>query len=126
MDAEDRVIAVLAGRPNDPDWSSVAEGAAEAIRTAGQACSFSKEEASDRRGSFPALAQGWSFGNGQMVCLLSQANSPSNANITRQIAGPLGNSLVNAAALTILFANIFIQRFAGFASSTYHFILFSS
>lgn len=67
VDANDRIIAVLAGRPKGPEWDRAAEGAADAIREAGKATSFTDEQISHRRGAFPAVGAGISFGNGQTV-----------------------------------------------------------
>ena len=69
IDAKDWVITALAGRPNDSQWDDVSEGAAEDVRQAGNACSFNDEQSEHRRGQFPALATGVSFGGGQKVSI---------------------------------------------------------
>jgi hypothetical protein len=67
VDGHDRVIAALAGQPNDPQWDDVSNRAAEDVRVAGEACSFTPKQAKHWRGPFPALAKGVSFGGGQSV-----------------------------------------------------------
>jgi hypothetical protein len=67
IDGQDRIIAALAGQPNDPGWDGVAGDAAEDIRVAGEACNFTAKQARHRRGPFSALAEGVLFGGGQQV-----------------------------------------------------------
>jgi hypothetical protein len=55
------------GQPNDPQWNGVSDGAAEAVRNAGEACSFTPKQGKHRRGPFPALATGVSFGGDQQA-----------------------------------------------------------
>lgn len=72
VDREGRVITVLAGRPRDPTWDSVATDAAEAIRTAGEQLQFPHDQTSHRRGdTFTAGAFGYSYGGGQTVWFTS-------------------------------------------------------
>ncbi|KIM79960.1 hypothetical protein PILCRDRAFT_9849, partial [Piloderma croceum F 1598] len=101
VDGQDRIIAALAGQPNDPQWDGVSDGAADAVRNAGEACSFTPNQGKHRRGPFPALATGVSFGGGQQ-------------------ASNLLNSTINALVLASLLANISIQQLAGFASTAYN------
>lgn len=67
IDAGERVVSALAGQPNDPQWANVSDSAADDVREAGDACVFSDEQLEHRRGEFPALAVGVSFGGGQKV-----------------------------------------------------------
>jgi hypothetical protein len=67
VDGQDRIIAALAGQPNDPQWDGVSDGAAKDIHNVGEACSFTAKQEKHRRGSFPALAVGVSFGGGQQI-----------------------------------------------------------
>ncbi|KIM72526.1 hypothetical protein PILCRDRAFT_16057, partial [Piloderma croceum F 1598] len=102
IDAEERVISALAGQPNDPQWATVSDGAADDVREAGDACVFSNEQLEHRQGEFPALAVGVSFGGGHKV------------------AGNLLNGTINTLVLTSLLASASIQRFAGFASTAFN------
>ncbi|KAL1689040.1 hypothetical protein GGG16DRAFT_58667 [Schizophyllum commune] len=63
--ADGRVFGVLAGHPDDEDWTSVHEGLAAEIAKAGAHTSFPKESIDHRRGQFGAEAQGTSHGGGQ-------------------------------------------------------------
>lgn len=69
LDCEDRVFAVLVGRPKSEDWSEVQrdiqtalDGAREGLRGSG-----SNEPPTHRRGVFTPLASGISYGGGQKV-----------------------------------------------------------
>lgn len=70
-DDGDRVIGVLCGQPEDPTWDKCHHNAAEAVKEAGDNLRFPRGADSHRRGDFPAVAVGASFGGGQRVsCLL--------------------------------------------------------
>jgi hypothetical protein len=60
-------VAVLAGRPRGDDWDIVVGEAGEQIREARGQCQFTEKQAHHRRGDFPALAVGISYGGGQTV-----------------------------------------------------------
>jgi hypothetical protein len=93
------VSVLLAGRPRDPAWSEVEKNASDAFREAGPQCEFSPEELEHRRGHFPALKAGVSYGGGQ--------GRPGN----------LKNTARNAAVLASLLATVSFIRLAGFAES---------
>ncbi|KAH7918686.1 hypothetical protein BV22DRAFT_993901, partial [Leucogyrophana mollusca] len=103
VDAEDRILAVLAGRPDDPTWDDVVEDATKALHEAGLAAKIPVKKRRHRRGEYPALAAGVSYGGGQTV--------PRN----------LKNSTCNEAVVARLLANKSIQRIAGFANSAFQF-----
>jgi hypothetical protein len=66
VDIEERIIAILAGRPRDPDWiSSVLPEANAEIEEAARALSVSDDD--DRRGHFIKRHQGFAHGGGRMV-----------------------------------------------------------
>ncbi|KAH9920397.1 uncharacterized protein B0H18DRAFT_1121990 [Fomitopsis serialis] len=100
-DESGRVIAVLSGAPNDPAWTGVHTGAAAAISEARTKLSFSRKDVVHRRGNFPALAVGISYGGGQ--------KQPAN----------LVHSRANEASLTSLLASEHIQRIASFGSNVF-------
>jgi hypothetical protein len=82
LDADSRIIAVLAGRPHDENWEFVikqSENAFDHARTAGyQGGLFAPT--GDIRGDFPKLSSGYSFGGGQKVCP-SLTIAPSHTHI---------------------------------------------
>ncbi|KAJ7754860.1 hypothetical protein B0H16DRAFT_1722565 [Mycena metata] len=67
VDRESRVIAVLGGRPNDPEYLRLTEQAARELEAARAELHFRPEQRSGRRGAFPAVSAGISFGGGQQV-----------------------------------------------------------
>lgn len=55
------------GQPEEQKWSKAMEDAATAMEEAREQCSFKPEDLDHRRGPFPALAAGVSFGGGQVI-----------------------------------------------------------
>ena len=71
LDKRDRIIAVMVGRPDDPQWGCVIDAAAEVLRDV-ERCGadmelFTGESRHHRRGVFLAIPAGVSFGGGQTV-----------------------------------------------------------
>jgi hypothetical protein len=118
LDPEGRIIAALVGQPEEA-WEEVNEGLSDAIREARAQCDFSKKDKKHRRGNFPAMAVGVSFGGGQPV------RPPSAEYPVRPMAKPLQEPMnlrhtrKNQAALENLIANPSMKRVAGFASSEF-------
>lgn len=106
LDSEDRVIVVLAGQPSseaDPTWSpSVVKAAGDAMQDACSSNNFSEEQSNHRRGQYPAVSVGISFGGGQQL--------PGNLVIT---------SLAHKAMVARLLSNTAIIRLATFASGEF-------
>ena len=71
LDNENRIIAILAGRPSG-DWDVVMNAVEDAFvcaRVRGYDLGvFQPGKVADRRGDFPKLFSGFSFGTGQSVC----------------------------------------------------------
>jgi hypothetical protein len=67
VDKEDRVIAVLGGRPNDEKYLQLTRDAAAEIEKARAQLNFRPEQQSGRRGDFFSASVGPSFGGGQQV-----------------------------------------------------------
>ncbi|KAJ7893474.1 hypothetical protein B0H13DRAFT_2339694 [Mycena leptocephala] len=69
VDAKGRIIAILLGRLDDPDWDAVVRAAAKAMKRARRAGeesrAFSAADREHRRGGFTILATGVSFRGGQ-------------------------------------------------------------
>ena len=67
LDQENRIIAMLAGRPVDKSWDGVHQEISHVLMVGGeQAKGPNKRE---RRGSFISLSFGASYGGGQQVSL---------------------------------------------------------
>ncbi|KAF9046181.1 hypothetical protein BJ165DRAFT_1345804 [Panaeolus papilionaceus] len=64
-DCEGRIIGVLAGRPRDPAYVQACQNFFLRAQTARDLETFSDKETMHRRGAFPAIAFGISYGNGQ-------------------------------------------------------------
>ena len=94
-----RVVAILAGHPEDPNWHARHREAASMLAELGPRCDISSEDRrSNRRGPFTALSTGVSHGSGQVEPSLLQ-NKPAN----QEIVDTLNSMKV-------------FQRIAGFAS----------
>lgn len=65
LDSCGRIIAVLAGRPDDPSWESVHLEAVELLEKTRPLLRLSKKSTRHRRGNFAALSYGISHGGGQ-------------------------------------------------------------
>ncbi|KAJ7891620.1 hypothetical protein B0H14DRAFT_2335644, partial [Mycena olivaceomarginata] len=68
VDKEMRIIGVLGGRPNDPDYLRQTEKAAEELKKARGELNFRPDQRGGRRGAFSSVSAGISFGGGQQVC----------------------------------------------------------
>jgi hypothetical protein len=68
VDKEMRIIGVLGGRPNDPEYLRQTEKAAEELETARGELNFQPDQRGGRRGAFSSVSAGISFGGGQQVC----------------------------------------------------------
>ncbi|PPR00627.1 hypothetical protein CVT26_012211 [Gymnopilus dilepis] len=100
-DRDGRVIAILAGRPDDPSWEAVQREAAELLEEARKTCTVPQKSQHHRRGAFTTLRCGFSHGGGQ--------TSPQN----------LFNGKTNARVIKKLNDSKPIQRIAGFGSSVF-------
>ncbi|KAI9068209.1 hypothetical protein FKP32DRAFT_1562192, partial [Trametes sanguinea] len=67
LDKDGRVFAVLAGSPRDSNWGRVNEEIQEIFETAREAYGLTGKQVNHRRGDFPAVTSGISFGGGQQV-----------------------------------------------------------
>jgi hypothetical protein len=102
LDANDRLLAILAGQPNDPKWRiEVHEPFLEALLKARSECAFTEEECLHKRGVHATLPGGISFGGGQRVL------------------GNLQMSSKREAVFKCLLREKFVRRLAGFMSSAF-------
>lgn len=71
LDKLGRIFGICAGRPGDADWDASHRNAARDVRVTGDKCTYPKPKPNackiPRRGDFPALATGVSYGGGQVV-----------------------------------------------------------
>ncbi|KIJ58234.1 hypothetical protein HYDPIDRAFT_103064, partial [Hydnomerulius pinastri MD-312] len=102
VDAKGRVIAVLAGAPEEKGWCCIVEDASRELVEAGKAIQVGGKDPY-RRGKFPTLAVGVSYGGGQMA----PKNLDLNVGNSR-----LAQKLLQSAA---------IQCIAGFGNSSFAF-----
>jgi hypothetical protein len=68
VDKEMRIIGVLGGRPNDPEYLRQTQKAAEELEKARGEINFRPDQRGGRRGAFSSVSAGISFGGGQQVC----------------------------------------------------------
>ncbi|RDB23198.1 hypothetical protein Hypma_009706 [Hypsizygus marmoreus] len=101
VDSAGRVIALLAGHPDDASWPKVAAEAASKIESTRGRCWFPKKRRRHRRGRFAVLSFGVSFGGGQ--------TRPCN----------LKNSKRNRKVLDELISHDAFKRLAGFGSAAF-------
>ncbi|KAJ6457576.1 hypothetical protein DFH09DRAFT_1254380 [Mycena vulgaris] len=103
LDIHGRIIAILLGRPEDPDWANVVRDAVKAMNQARRAGrksgAFRRKDTSHRRGDYAVLSTGVSFGGGQ--------KRPGN----------LVNSPKRQKIINYLLRNKSLRRLAGFQSS---------
>lgn len=69
LDKDGYIIGVLLGAPRDPGWPLVNGEAFDALDKAATLLSYKDKTKAHRRGEFPSLAHGISFGGGQQVCI---------------------------------------------------------
>ncbi|KAJ7445564.1 hypothetical protein B0H11DRAFT_1746769 [Mycena galericulata] len=100
VDANGRIVAVLAGQPDHPGYKAATAAAFEAIRDAGREANFPAVMRKHRRGLFAAITVGLYYGQGHTF--------PSW----------LDNAEYNALAEKLL-ANSSIAQLAGFADAAF-------
>ena len=83
VDNQNRILAVLVGKPDDTTWEDVIKGATDAMRDALAKLKFSCGGCGDKphdkkckdckkaRGSYRSMSVGLSLGSGSMVCHFS-------------------------------------------------------
>jgi hypothetical protein len=67
VDKESRVIAVLGGRPNDPEYVQLTEQAAHELESVRAQLKFRPDQVDGHCGAFSSVSAGISFGGGQQV-----------------------------------------------------------
>lgn len=101
IDSQGRIIGGGAS-PRDPTWAQVTLDASNAVKQARNIARFSDKQKQHRRGSFPAMAAGISYGGGQTQPMT------------------LRSSPENAAAMGLLMGSPSIRRIAGLQSKLLH------
>ncbi|KAJ7242210.1 hypothetical protein C8J57DRAFT_1084447, partial [Mycena rebaudengoi] len=103
LDVHDRIVTVLVGTPEDPEWPKVVEKAMRAMRRARRSGFkrrvFRKKDLHHRCGEYLALTTGVSFGGGRQ--------RPGNLVAPRKVRRIIGR----------LLRNKYVRRVAGFQSS---------
>lgn len=116
LDTDDRIVAVLLGMPDDPEWPDVVS---QAVNAMARACRDARQHgwlpAAHRRGRYLALTTGVSFGGGQKVLFTSSRCYWYSWLIQRP--GNLVNSRFYKRLIRRLLRNKAIRRLAGFQSS---------
>ncbi|KAJ4478729.1 hypothetical protein C8J55DRAFT_430042, partial [Lentinula edodes] len=64
-DSEQRVMVCMLDGPDDPGYEKAVSEMTESILKAGEATNWARSEKKHKRGDFPALARGISYGKGQ-------------------------------------------------------------
>ncbi|KAJ3807758.1 hypothetical protein F5876DRAFT_47434, partial [Lentinula aff. lateritia] len=64
-DGEHCVMVCMLDGPDDPTYQKAVENMTESILNAGQETAWTSKEKKHKRGNFPALARGISYGKGQ-------------------------------------------------------------
>ncbi|KAK7433538.1 hypothetical protein VKT23_020740 [Stygiomarasmius scandens] len=102
VDSGDRIFGALVEKPpNDPDWQSVQQDAADALEANRGHLHLSQEQMDHRRGPFPAVSRGNSMGGGQ------------------KYPKPLEESASNKRVVEHLVSLPAFNRLAGWASSAF-------
>ncbi|KJA15174.1 hypothetical protein HYPSUDRAFT_149526, partial [Hypholoma sublateritium FD-334 SS-4] len=101
LDKYGRAIVILAGHPNDKEWDSIQRSCHSAMLSAKTRCTFLKKAVRHRRGHYPSLSVGISFGGGQKV------------------PGNLKHDDRNTPALQSLLNEQCFKRVAGFSSNVF-------
>jgi hypothetical protein len=125
LDKDRRIIAVLVGRPDDPEWSEVVDGAAAVMRAVQQLGIgedlFSVEQLDHRHGEFLAIPVGVSFGGGQTVRAVFRVPRAFSlltvSNCQLQEPGNLVHTKGMRRLVRKLLQSLHIQRIMGFQSS---------
>ncbi|OJT12473.1 hypothetical protein TRAPUB_10981 [Trametes pubescens] len=106
LDKNGRVFAVLAGRPRDPSWDQVNSDLQAIFDTTRGAYSLEPKQLQHRRGAFPAISSGISYGGGQKhVMNLSQKTQSNQAVMDSLLAQTAVRRVAN-------FGNSALQLFA--------------
>ena|SRR5580704_9926511 len=104
VDSQGRIYAVLAGRPDDPTYVKAAEETFQALAEEATKANFATKECNHKRGCFPAVSVGLSYGQGQLKPALLDTGK-------------------NTAMMERLLQNTSIQRIATFGSGKLQFCL---
>ncbi|KAI0037997.1 hypothetical protein FA95DRAFT_1613711 [Auriscalpium vulgare] len=104
LDSKDRIIVPMPGCPDgDASWPDVACAADAELEDVLETCIFTRKQLRSRRGCYPSLSMGYSFGGGQME---PKNISPKNSSQEK--------------AQVRLRAHEPLRRIAGFGSSTFY------
>ncbi|KAJ7106235.1 hypothetical protein C8R44DRAFT_638622, partial [Mycena epipterygia] len=94
VDAKGRIIAVLAGQPDDLTYAAAAAAAFTALMTESQAAHFPRKMSLHRRGFYPAVHAGLNYAKGQRVP--SRMDNGEHGALIQRL---LGNSNIRCMAI---------------------------
>lgn len=115
--ADGRVIACLVGRPDDGDYLQLTRRVATKIDSTREDLRLNDGQRSHRRGEFPALAMGLSYGGGQRVShTICTMMLIILIPLLPQSPGNLVHSKNNRLLLESLLRDADVQRIAGYQS----------
>lgn len=93
IDRDGRLVAILAGHPDDKTWPEVRRQAARLLEKARQRCRMKEEE--HRRGIFYALRCGVSHGGGQTAPRNLSCKNAHNAKILAALSEKVAFRRIN-------------------------------
>ncbi|KAE9388176.1 hypothetical protein BT96DRAFT_836639, partial [Gymnopus androsaceus JB14] len=102
VDREDRVISVLAGNPSNPHWPAAMKELETKIMKSRANMSFSEKQKKNKRGPYPSVSVGNSFGGG-----------------SKRPGAMAFHSKTNMLILMSLISSPGFQRLMGFANSMF-------
>jgi hypothetical protein len=121
LDNHGRIIAILIGTPEDPDWDAVIADAVRELRRARRRCIrrgvWRTSRPLHRRGRYIPLSTGVSLGGGQKVSAATPSSVP-RSNIHLQRPGNIYHGPVRARIIQRVRRNPNVRRIMGFQSST--------
>lgn len=68
VDRNGRIIAVLAGKPKGENWDGLMKELEDLLHLAHDGMTFTPKQMATKRGLFPSVSVGNSFGGGSKVC----------------------------------------------------------
>lgn len=121
LDKEERIIAVLVGQPDDPQWSDTIDAATgvmqEVEQLGGSMDLFAEKCLHHRRGEFLAIPAGVSFGGGQMVLVWHRLFNTQLISFSLQKPGNLVHTQAMRQLIRRILQSHSVRRIAGFQSS---------
>lgn len=122
LDQKGFVIGALCGQPK---WGNINEPLMKIFDTTREAYSLSAADCESRRGKFPSIATGISFGGGQKVSVVAWTRGMWVSNATNQRVGNLAHTAHNQAVWNAVMKLVPIKRVANFANCRFSLLIVS-